>query len=156
MSIHAIQWALEEVELPGLSSLKFVLVALANYADADGRNCYPSQSRLARNTGLDERTIIRAIADLEQRKLLRVRRRPGVPNHYELAVGGALPPADGREADFDAFCLVYPRVGSRLPAWRAYLAARAHADAARILEALDAHKAKNGGPVEPAARPPAA
>ena len=53
MSVQAISWAL------GVSTgdplAKSLLLALANYADEQGR-CWPSQERLARDTEISDRT----------------------------------------------------------------------------------------------------
>ncbi len=62
MSITALNWAFSaKVES---SNAKFILVALSNYADEDGY-CYPSQARLARDTGQSERSVRRHLAQLE-------------------------------------------------------------------------------------------
>lgn len=63
MSVHALAWAFEQEIEP--SGRKFVLVALADHADAQGR-CYPSQVRLAFMTGQGVRTVRRHLADLEE------------------------------------------------------------------------------------------
>jgi len=47
------------------STAKFVLLALANHADDNGK-CWPSQQKLSEATGFNERTIRRALAELEQ------------------------------------------------------------------------------------------
>jgi len=62
MSIGLIDWALKQAVYP--SAAKFVLVALANYAD-ENDYCYPSQSRLALDTGQSERSVRAHIAQLE-------------------------------------------------------------------------------------------
>ena len=62
MSITALNWAFSaKVES---SNAKFILVALSNFADEDGY-CYPSQARLARDTGQSERSVRRHLAQLE-------------------------------------------------------------------------------------------
>lgn len=67
MSVGAITAAFA---LQGVSpSEKLVLLALANYADENGRS-YPSQRRLAADTGLTDRTIRKVLTDLEGRGLL--------------------------------------------------------------------------------------
>lgn len=68
MSIQAVGWALKQ-KIPS-SSAKFVLVAIANYADEDGR-CWPSQHALAADTSLSERSIRNAIHALEELGILR-------------------------------------------------------------------------------------
>lgn len=61
MSIAALDWAFKQpIEQ---SSLKFVLVALANYAGADG-TCYPSAIRLSFDTGQDDKTVRRNLREL--------------------------------------------------------------------------------------------
>lgn len=92
MSYKATNWA---YELPLKGSPKPVLVALADMADEAG-TCFPSQATLARMTGLGERTVRRAIEELESLELLkRVPRYGGVngrmSDRYVLAVGSKLP-----------------------------------------------------------------
>jgi hypothetical protein len=43
-----------------------VMVVLANSADDDGMNCFPGIRLIARRTRVSDRTVIRAIQDLEQ------------------------------------------------------------------------------------------
>jgi hypothetical protein len=54
MSIEAINWALNKAPIPtdrkDASSLASVLIGLANHADPDGRNAFPSVDRLTRYT----------------------------------------------------------------------------------------------------------
>jgi hypothetical protein len=67
LSVQAITKALE---VRGVSSSeKLLLLVLANYADENFR-CWPSQSRLADETGLTDRTIRACLASLEARGLL--------------------------------------------------------------------------------------
>lgn len=64
-----------------------VLVALANEADDDGRNCFPGLRRIARRARVSERTVIRTIQDLEREGWLKVierRHGPRAYNMYEL------------------------------------------------------------------------
>jgi hypothetical protein len=72
MSIEAISWALNEAPIPtdrrDASSLAMVLVGLANHADPDGRNAFPSNATLTRYTRLSERSvrnILRVLATLQ-------------------------------------------------------------------------------------------
>jgi len=68
MSHWASTWAYEQpIKLCGR---KFVLVALANFADEDGF-CYPSQATLAEMTGQDERSVRRHLEGLEESGLIR-------------------------------------------------------------------------------------
>lgn len=72
MSVQAITAAFA---VQGVSpSEKLLLLALANYADADGE-CWPSQTTLTFDTGLSERTIRTALASLEASGLLSRQRR---------------------------------------------------------------------------------
>jgi hypothetical protein len=54
MSVQALTWAFKQEITP--AGLKFVLVALANYASEDGY-CYPSQKTLGRLTGQTDRSV---------------------------------------------------------------------------------------------------
>ncbi|WP_419607742.1 helix-turn-helix domain-containing protein, partial [Thiolapillus sp.] len=73
---------------------KFVLVALAEHVSGEGRECWPSVSRLARMTGCAERTVQRALRTLEAAGLIRVEQRAGRPALYSLN----LPPTPVRES----------------------------------------------------------
>lgn len=61
MSIRAMVWAFEQ-ELP--CATKFVLVALADAADQDGK-CWPSQAAIAKKCGLSRQHVNNIIGDLE-------------------------------------------------------------------------------------------
>jgi hypothetical protein len=72
VSIEVIHWALNVAPIPrdrrDASSLTVVLVGLANHADPDGRNAFPSLARLVRYTRLSERSVryaLRALAELD-------------------------------------------------------------------------------------------
>lgn len=67
MSNEAINWAYAQtVETSGA---KFVLVALADFADQEW-SCFPSQERLAAMTGQSVRTVRRQLVALEEAGLL--------------------------------------------------------------------------------------
>ncbi|MFI9451797.1 helix-turn-helix domain-containing protein [Amycolatopsis sp. NPDC052450] len=120
MSIEAIHWALNAAPIPrdrrDASSLAMVLVGLANHADPDGCNAFPSLARLAWYTRLSERSVRYALRALEELGLIRssdpeivaayVKRADRRPNGYNLAVhlvdksadeGQSLPPVEQRE-----------------------------------------------------------
>jgi DNA-binding transcriptional ArsR family regulator len=75
MSVQAITGALAMTGIG--ASEKFLLVVLANYADADF-SCWPSVKRLCADTGMGERTVQRSLKALEAAGLVRrdERRRP--------------------------------------------------------------------------------
>jgi len=62
MSYPAMAWA--RTIKTGSATNKSVLLAVANYANEDGV-CWPSQERLAEDTELSRRSIVRALDDLE-------------------------------------------------------------------------------------------
>ena len=62
MSVQAITWALKQKT--GSPSAKAILLALANYAGADG-DCYPSQERLADDTEQSVDSVQRRLRELE-------------------------------------------------------------------------------------------
>lgn len=66
MSIQAMTWAYGQKMK---SSVKFVLVTLCNYADAEGR-LWPSVADLVEKTCLDRKTVIAAVGTLEGAGLL--------------------------------------------------------------------------------------
>lgn len=75
MSMNAMVWALGQPI--DKSSLKFVLVALANYAGPNGE-CYPSIPRLSFDTGQDDRTVRRNLRELaKQNYIIDTGRRVG-------------------------------------------------------------------------------
>lgn len=73
MSAEARTWA--KKQKAGSASQKSVLVAIADYVNEDGY-AWPSQARIARDTDLSVRSIIRAIAALEKAGLIQIFRRP--------------------------------------------------------------------------------
>jgi len=62
MSVQAMTWAFDQ-ELP--CAHKFVLVALCDAVDSDGK-CWPSQATLARKCGLSRQYVNKVLADLER------------------------------------------------------------------------------------------
>lgn len=70
MSIQAIAWAIEDApDVP--AQCVAVLVALANRANEDGRDAYPSVDRLAHAARKSERSVQRDLDTLESLKLIR-------------------------------------------------------------------------------------
>ena len=66
MAYQATNWAWE-IELP--MAQKFVLIALADMAD-ESFSCFPGQRKLSSMTGAGERTVRRALKELEETGLL--------------------------------------------------------------------------------------
>lgn len=66
MSYKATAWAYD-LDLP--SPRKFVLVALADFADENG-SCFPGQQRLMKMTGLGERAVRNSLKMLEDEGLI--------------------------------------------------------------------------------------
>jgi DNA-binding transcriptional ArsR family regulator len=74
MSYKAMDWAFsQELDDP---QMKFVLIALCKHCDEKGV-CYPSALRLSNLTGLSQRTVQRKLKQLEQMKLIKVKRQFG-------------------------------------------------------------------------------
>lgn len=59
-----------ELDLP--QPLKFLCLALADWADDEGGNIYPSVGTIARKVGASERTVQRQLADLVELGLVEV------------------------------------------------------------------------------------
>lgn len=90
MSNEAITWAFKQ---DGLTMTeKFVLIALADYAD-DDHTCFPSHKKTAQRVAASKSTVQRALSGLEAKGKVRVvpgRRSNGstTSNRYQLCVGG--------------------------------------------------------------------
>ncbi|MEV6644704.1 helix-turn-helix domain-containing protein [Amycolatopsis sp. NPDC051371] len=115
MSIEAISWALNEAPIPtdrrDASSLAMVLVGLANHADPDGRNAFPSNATLTRYTRLSERSVRNILRELATLELIHpsdpgivaayISRADRRPNGYDLnlsltSVDNSTQPVDNR------------------------------------------------------------
>jgi hypothetical protein len=108
MSIEVVHWALTDAPIPrnrrDASSLTIVLVGLANHADPDGRNAFPSLATLSRYTRLAERSVRYALRELQKLGLIEgsdpeivaayVKRADRRPNGYDLAVHRREPAVD--------------------------------------------------------------
>lgn len=83
-------WAIAQ-NLP--TKEKFVLLMLANYANAEEWDCYPSMDTIARDTGMHRDSVKRAVASLKEANLVTViHRKEGnvnLSNLYRLHVIGA-------------------------------------------------------------------
>ncbi|MEV6641099.1 helix-turn-helix domain-containing protein [Amycolatopsis sp. NPDC051371] len=120
MSIEAISWALNEAPIPSdrrdASSLAMVLVGLANHADPDGRNAFPSNATLTRYTRLSERSVRNILRELATLELIHpsdpgivaayISRADRRPNGYDLnvsltSVDNSTLPVDNLGADVD-------------------------------------------------------
>lgn len=90
MSIYAMQL----VRKSGLAkTLNTIAMEYADRADDEGRGIYPSISRIAYDTGYDERTVQRATAELKKRGVLRlVGIHPVYKTNEYVMVLDALPP----------------------------------------------------------------
>lgn len=97
MSIHAVSAAFK-YDCPNPSA-KLVLLALANYANAEGV-AYPSVDLVSKETGLSERTVrscLKALADCGAISITARRRRDGsqASSEYNLNIqGAAIAPRD--------------------------------------------------------------
>lgn len=86
MSFELMQECLD-LKADGLtSSAKFVLVALARFADRSGNNCYPSIPGLHDATGLSERAIRNALARLSSLGLVSMTRAPGMTYTFRISL----------------------------------------------------------------------
>jgi DNA-binding PadR family transcriptional regulator len=61
-----------------------ILQALADHADHEGNNAYPSLDLLAWKTGYSEQTIRRALSDLTEAGILTATKRPGKTTVYSI------------------------------------------------------------------------
>jgi hypothetical protein len=91
MSINALVWAMNQ-KLPAMQ--KIVLVMLANRVNKDSGDCFPSLTRIADDSGMNRRSAIRQIEELEKGGYLTVIRSvkngEKQANHYRLSLGGSV------------------------------------------------------------------
>lgn len=92
MSIDATRWAWGTSLKP---TCKLILLSLADRA-GENHQCWPSLVRLHKDTGLDRKTVIKGIGELESAGILSVKRDVGKGNYYQL-IG-----VEGREANEEA------------------------------------------------------
>lgn len=71
-----------EIELP--PGEKLVLLALADQANDDGRNCWPSVETICHRSGQGERTVRRALQSLESKGILTRNHREGTSTQYHV------------------------------------------------------------------------
>lgn len=69
MSVQAMAWALKQ-RIVTKQAHRHVLLCLCNYAGEDGRAAWPSQARLAADTGLTERGVRLALVALEEQGVI--------------------------------------------------------------------------------------
>jgi hypothetical protein len=81
VSLDASRWAWKQS--PGRSTSKLVLLAIADRAGAD-HSAFPSVATLQQDTGLDRKTVLKAIGHLESLGLLAARRQMGSSTVYCL------------------------------------------------------------------------
>lgn len=72
MSWNCVQWAFAQ-PIPPVE--QHVLIWLANHAHKDGSNARPNRGRLASESGWSEKTIIRALQELEGKQLIEATER---------------------------------------------------------------------------------
>lgn len=84
----------EAVKMRGASGAQWsVFVAVRLHADSDGL-CYPSVTTLERLTGLNRRTVTRAIGWLVNAGIIARVKTPGRSNVYQLTTRGSLAPSE--------------------------------------------------------------
>jgi len=72
---------------------KLVLLALADQANDEGRQCWPAVSTIAHKSGQGERTVRRALSDLEAKGHLTRGHRDGASTQYHVHPGQSGTPA---------------------------------------------------------------
>ena len=69
VSLDPILWAMKDAPVKDAEEWA-VLVCMAEHADEDGCNAFPSQATIAERTKLHVRTVARRVAELEARGLI--------------------------------------------------------------------------------------
>lgn len=85
-------WALDQQDVTDSIS-RHVLLCLANYADKDGKNAFPSASTLAQDTGLAVRTVRVRLAQLLEAGIIK--------KGNQMIVAAHIPAADRRPVCYD-------------------------------------------------------
>jgi hypothetical protein len=100
VSIRQIQLAWEA---PTGGIRKLVLVAMADYANDEGKRVFPAVKTLARKCGIDETTCRRAMRDLEDDGLIAVaaKAKQHRPTEYRLTLRAGNAPALDQTAPLD-------------------------------------------------------
>ena len=80
MSLDATRWAWEQKVK---ATQKLVLLSLADRAN-EKHCCYPSITRLSNDTGLNRKTVMNCIQQLEKSGLISTKRVVGSGNYYQL------------------------------------------------------------------------
>ncbi|MFE2140240.1 helix-turn-helix domain-containing protein [Streptomyces sp. NPDC059456] len=100
MSHEAVKWAMDDAPMLRTpagkpdTTARHVLQAMAEHANAQGRNCHPSEQRIQYRTGYDRRTVQRAQRRLELAHLIK---RDGTVQdriRWKLALGTVRPASD--------------------------------------------------------------
>ena len=88
MSVRCMTWVWDHSTVGGTERL--VLLALADCANDEGRECWPSIATLARKCRVDERTVQRVIRRLAERGHLLILPSSGgrAANRYAVLMGG--------------------------------------------------------------------
>lgn len=82
MSIQAVSWALEQI---APMAPKFILVCLANYANADGE-CWPSLDKIALDASCGKRSVQRYLDELEALGLVEKTRTEGSKGRFSTTL----------------------------------------------------------------------
>lgn len=80
MSVDATRWAWKQKITP---TQKLALLSLADRAN-EANECWPSIARLEADTGLDRKTILKAISAMVDAAILMVKKEAGTANKYTL------------------------------------------------------------------------
>ena len=103
MSVRATVWAFDEAPVTDPTTL-CVLLALADDADSDGGNCYPSLRRIAARARVSLSTAKRHVRSLEEAGVIVVdrpeRQGRGQHNRYQLCMDvGGRPRTEGGQSE---------------------------------------------------------
>ena len=72
--------------IPLPSTDKLVLLCLAHHANPDNGLCYPSTSKIGKDTGLHPKSVSRVLTRLQKRKLVTIKRRMDNSNLFTVTL----------------------------------------------------------------------
>lgn len=103
MSVKVMNWVFSGSR--SRKSGRLLMLALADRANDEGTDAWPSEKTLAAKVGVDERTVRRQLRALQRLGELRYEQRPGLTNYYTIIMQPCLPLASAptpRHADCGA------------------------------------------------------
>ena len=82
-------------------SEKDILRYLFTFSDKNGKNCYPSYTKLSEVGSMRRNTISKAILELERKKAIKINRAEGKKNGYDMSIWTSIEKDTGTSSPFE-------------------------------------------------------